>query len=64
MFTNVWVRLKLQYFEEVLHMCLQISKKETKRKINFDELPKINFRIRITTIKIMRFKIKVLKCNF
>ena len=44
-------------------MCVQISQKEIK-KINFDELLKINSRIKITTIKIMRFKTKALKCSF
>ena len=47
-----------------LYMCLQISQKETKRKNKFDELPKTNSRIKITTIKIIRFKIKALKCDF
>ena len=45
-------------------MCLQIPLKDINRKINFDELPKINSRIKIITIKIMRFWTKVLKCNF
>ena len=40
------------------------TSKEKNRKINFDELPKMNSRIKITLIKIMRFGIKVLKWTF
>ena len=40
------------------------TSKRDKKKINFDELPKINSRIKIITIKIMRFGTKVLKFNF
>ena len=62
-FTNVWVRVKLLYFEYEFYILTNISK-ETKEKINFDELPKKNSRIKIITIKIMRFGTKVLKCSF
>ena len=34
------------------------TSKKDKKKINFDELPKMNSRIKIITIKIMRFKPK------
>ena len=64
MFTNVWGVFKLLYFEDDFYVYLQISQKETKENTNFDELPKMNSRIKITTIKIMRFKIKVLKRTF
>ena len=40
-------------------MYLQIPLKDINRKINFDELPKMNSRI-----KIIRFKTKVLKYTF
>ena len=39
-------------------------KKRQKEKINFDELPKINSRIKITKIKNMRFETKVLEYTF
>ena len=41
-------------------MCLQISQKEKNRKINFDELPKTNSRIKIITKKNMKFETKSL----
>ena len=44
-------------------MLTNISK-ETKEKINFDELPKTNPRIKFVTIKIMRFGTKVLNFSF
>ena len=64
MFTNVWGVFKLLYFEDDFYVYLQISQKEIKEKINFDELPKINSRIKIITKKNMRFGTKVLKCTF
>ena len=45
-------------------MCLKISRKEIKENTNFDELPKINSKIKIITIKIIRFKTKVLNVTF
>ena len=45
-------------------MCLQIPLKDINRKINFDELPKMNSRIKIIKIKNMKFETKVLKCDF
>ena len=45
-------------------MCLQISQKEIKENTNFDELPKRNYRIKITKIKIIRFETKVLNFTF
>ena len=53
---NVWMGLKLQYFEYVFYIYLQNISKRDKRKMNS--------RIKITTIKIMRFKTKVLKRAF
>ena len=50
--------------DDILHMCLQIPWKETKEKINFDELPKMNSRIKIIKIKNMRLGTKVLKWTF
>ena len=40
------------------------TSKRDKENTNFDELPKMNSRIKITTIKIMRFGTKSLKCTF
>ena len=56
-FTNVWSGC-------FLHICLQIPQKRKNRKINFDELPKRNSRIKIITIKIIRFETKVLNFTF
>ena len=55
-FTKVWLRVKLLYFWVVIFIyVLTNTYKRDKKKINFDELPKTNSRIRIITIKIMRF---------
>ena len=42
------------------YICTYKYLKRDKKKINFDELPKKNSKIKITSIKIMRFKTKVL----
>ena len=63
-FTKVWVRVKLQYFEDEFYVyAYKYSKKIWKRKINFDELPKKNSRIKITKIKNMRIDTKALNFN-
>ena len=52
MFTNVWGVFKLLYFEDDFCILTNIPKRDKRGKINFDELPKINSRIKIITIKI------------
>ena len=47
-----------------IYVYLQIPQKETKENTNFDELPKINSRIKITTKKNIRFGTKVRNFTF
>ena len=57
-FTKVWLGVKLLYFEDDFYVyAYKYVEKRQKEKINFDELLK-NSRIKIITIKIMRFKSK------
>ena len=59
------VRVKLQYFGWDFYIyAYKYLEKRQKEKINFDELPKTNSRIKITTKKNMRFGTKVLNFNF
>ena len=63
-FTNVWLRFKLLYFEDEFYVyAYKYPKKIWKRKINFDELPKMDSRIKITKIKNMRIDTKALNFN-
>ena len=51
-FINVWVRFKLQCFEDDFYICAyKYLKKRYTENTNFDELPKMNSRIKITKIK-------------
>ena len=63
-FTKVWVRPKLLYLGVIFIYVLTNISKETKRKNKFDELPKASSRIKIITIKIIRFKTKTLTKKF
>ena len=51
-FIKVWAIFKLKYFEDDFYICAYKYLKREKRKINS--------RIKIITIKIIRFKTKVL----
>ena len=46
------VGLNKIFWVRFLHICLQISQKETKENTNFEELQKINSRIKMITIKL------------
>ena len=56
--------LDCNILNEIFTYVLKNISKRYKKKINFDELPKRNSRIKITKIKNMRFGTKVLKCTF